>query len=480
MSKVGLHQLAQSGATDGQAPLWSDASGEYVPGAVGGGGSSLGWVNLLDSAYGVTGDDSTDDTSAANAAIAAINAQEGGVFYCPKPSVRYKITGALDPIQYPTLVLGDGCADPLYRRAATEFRCTSGTADLFTFSDYAHGSEMRGLSLLNGAASTPTAGSGVKTLAGDGIRYENLSIKGFWINMDVEDGGEWYMDRVFFYDPVKYGLKVQHIDLPDGGDMGIENCQFISGSHAADAAIRWETGGGLRLVNFKVNARSGAKFAVGLDAVISSPTAVLVVGEGSIENVSGPAIKGRLAGSGTFVGATIGPLEIAYYSSTSASAIDIDGWDGVTVNGITALAPSGGSTGSVVKLANVDHGCIGAITNDGFAADVSKTSCTDIREPITSDRQVATDSTLTGGGDLSADRTLGVNTTAETERIQDVVGAMVVAGTNVTATYNDPAGTLTIAASGGSSTSELLMQDGVTGPPVPIENEARSDWLYQG
>jgi hypothetical protein len=27
---------------------------------------------------------------------------------------------------------------------------------------------------------------------------------------------------------------------------------------------------------------------------------------------------------------------------------------------------------------------------------------------------------------------------------------------------------------------ELLMQDGVTAPPVPIENEAQDDWLYQG
>lgn len=27
---------------------------------------------------------------------------------------------------------------------------------------------------------------------------------------------------------------------------------------------------------------------------------------------------------------------------------------------------------------------------------------------------------------------------------------------------------------------EVLMQDGVTAPPVPIENEARSDWLFSG
>ena len=34
--------------------------------------------------------------------------------------------------------------------------------------------------------------------------------------------------------------------------------------------------------------------------------------------------------------------------------------------------------------------------------------------------------------------------------------------------------------SGGGSTGELLMQDGVTAPPVPVENEAQDDWLYEG
>lgn len=27
---------------------------------------------------------------------------------------------------------------------------------------------------------------------------------------------------------------------------------------------------------------------------------------------------------------------------------------------------------------------------------------------------------------------------------------------------------------------ELLMQDGVTNPPVPVENETSTDWLYEG
>jgi hypothetical protein len=71
---------------------------------------------------------------------------------------------------------------------------------------------------------------------------------------------------------------------------------------------------------------------------------------------------------------------------------------------------------------------------------------------------------LTGGGDLSADRTLDVgagtgivvnandvaiDSTYLDERIRDVIGAALTAGSNVTITVNDGSDTITIAASGG-------------------------------
>jgi hypothetical protein len=34
--------------------------------------------------------------------------------------------------------------------------------------------------------------------------------------------------------------------------------------------------------------------------------------------------------------------------------------------------------------------------------------------------------------------------------------------------------------SGGSASGELLMQDGVASPPVPLETEDQDDWLYEG
>lgn len=56
---------------------------------------------------------------------------------------------------------------------------------------------------------------------------------------------------------------------------------------------------------------------------------------------------------------------------------------------------------------------------------------------------------LTGGGDLSANRILALDIPAEAERIRDVIGTALVAGSNITITVNDAGDTITIAASGG-------------------------------
>jgi hypothetical protein len=61
------------------------------------------------------------------------------------------------------------------------------------------------------------------------------------------------------------------------------------------------------------------------------------------------------------------------------------------------------------------------------------------------------------------------------ETVQDTVGAMVVAGSNVTATYNDGAGTLTIAASGGGGGSTVVKRGYVTSGDITLPNTA-SAW----
>jgi hypothetical protein len=54
----------------------------------------------------------------------------------------------------------------------------------------------------------------------------------------------------------------------------------------------------------------------------------------------------------------------------------------------------------------------------------------------------------------------------------------IVPGAGIAVDSTDPANPV-VSATGGVGSGELLMQDGITAPPVPIETEAGDDWLYQ-
>ena len=81
-------------------------------------------------------------------------------------------------------------------------------------------------------------------------------------------------------------------------------------------------------------------------------------------------------------------------------------------------------------------------------------------------RLISAGTGLTGGGDLTADRTITLDTTAEAERIRDVIGAALVAGTNITITVNDPGDTITITSAGGSGGLTLISSQSPSGTNV--------------
>lgn len=111
---------------------------------------------------------------------------------------------------------------------------------------------------------------------------------------------------------------------------------------------------------------------------------------------------------------------------------------------------------------------------------------------VQGDRQIISGDGLTGGGDLSADRTLNVGAgtgitvsadavAADPEYIRDTIAAFAVAGTNMTITHDDGANTLTFDASGGGSGGLTFIQRTVVSAlstvDIPLSNSYDSFYI---
>lgn len=64
--------------------------------------------------------------------------------------------------------------------------------------------------------------------------------------------------------------------------------------------------------------------------------------------------------------------------------------------------------------------------------------------------------------------------------VATAVTALDFIGATVEAAQDGEKVTVTVTAASSSGSGEVLMQDGATGPPVPLENEDGDDWLYEG
>lgn len=303
--------------------------------------ASLGWFNVRD--YGAVRDSSTDNLSAINAAIAAFNANGGGVLYFPGGSGYYKTTAGLDAITNPGTVLGDGGIG-----GASAVYCTSATAAIFTAAS--PGLNFYDLYIRCSSGSPASAGGGIVATNSDSCRYENLSLINCWVGLDTQVGMIWGVTGCDIENPVKYGIKVQNIGTPDGGDSFITN-SVISSGIASDAAIRQESGGGLKISNVKVNGGTGAnRFTTGIDVGIGSGdnTVLLLISNTSVENVTTDAVRVYTSGTGQFGMVAINGLQVGLYGNNAGRAVKIDA-------AATGGLGTAGGIGDVVIAGSVFH-----------------------------------------------------------------------------------------------------------------------------
>ncbi len=263
-------------------------------------GSSLyGYFDIRN--YGAVCDGSTDDTTAIADAVTALNAAGRGVLFIPGRTV----SSTSHTITVPATIMGLGAGARLKAaQAPSSVRFTSGTSTGFDLK--APGSRAIDVALLHTAfnettlgvtGSAPTAGFGLRfgdttTGTGDGTQLTRVLIQGFYTNLDIDNATEFGMDACQLWAPVHTNVRLRNTTETDFGDAAFVGSWFIPVRSYANAAynVRWESGGGLKIIGCKFNGgSSGAPYYcdlshVSMTAGSGTSTSILIVEGTSFEN----------------------------------------------------------------------------------------------------------------------------------------------------------------------------------------------------
>jgi hypothetical protein len=302
------------------------------------------------------------DTANFAAALAKVPATGGVIQLLPTASRAYDFSAGVTIDRPVTLRGWGGSNGPISASVAnsatyvTRITSSSSTGNAITVTS--DGCTFENFAMVN--TSTPSAGSGITVTAGGAAtRYRNVTIGGFYRNWDVIVGHEWFMDGCVSYDFVKTGLRINNTALPDGGDMGVFNSQFIAGPNnlSPQSGVEWCGGGGLRFIGNKINKRTGPTLTLGLflhpDDGIS--TSVFTITGNSIEGCSYGVYSDDTGNTGT---GTIGKIAIVgnefscatkciAFARTSSGKLKTVS---VTGNAFTAGATTGISLGNLDSI----------------------------------------------------------------------------------------------------------------------------------
>lgn len=458
-----IRLYATSGLTPVRLPIGS--MGEVLTVVDDGGGNPVPdwrpntvgmWYNVLN--YGADGTLTNDD--AAVAAIKAAMPATGGVIYFPTifAGMQWPLSPTL--LDMSIGIRGDGglSIDLGTNTARTQITCASSNAPLFTVTSF--GCSFADVQLINTSGSTPTAGSAAISVTAGGtmMTFERCSFVGFYINVDMQDGWGYKFDTCWFWDSIKYELKMQHTDQPDAGDQSLVSCIFSPTNHGPDAAIRWESGGGLKMTNCKINGTGilAQQYTTGIDCHFDSiQTSVLLISNCSLENVSGDMIKVTTSGTTPRMALiNIVGNEIALGANSGGHAINIAAANlgeifQVIIDANTFKAWSAGPA-EAISLTNIDNVFIGTYTvSTNWTGFLTQSGCTNVKQ-------------------------IGLGT-------GDVVGPSGAVDDDI-AVFDGTTGKL-IKDGGRTIASilvirhEVLMASGIT-PPDPLISSDGTDWLY--
>ena len=200
----------------------------------------------------------------------------------------------------------------------------------------ADGCVLEDFAVVNTTTGTPTAGAGIHFTAATHMRMRNVTVSNFWVNVELAGLSGWYwtIADCMILDPVKYGIWLHNMEpTGDWADPTIHGTTLTNyrADRTPDAMLRWESGGGVRFQNNKVNTgpASGGlqgKCAIGLDFAVADDvtTGVFTIGGNSLENCRRAMIKVGFAGplnTGDVAGIVIVGNEIGFGYETCTGIV---------------------------------------------------------------------------------------------------------------------------------------------------------------
>lgn len=224
--------------------------------------SSLNYVYFNVKDFGAVGDSATDDRAAIIAAITAMPASGGVLWF---PAGKYRVS---DSILLTKSIRLEGVNESLgsqflgNREGGSYIYGGANNKNVFVVDSTTTGRPVVGFQYLTIASclagGTPTGGAGI-LIRGFAQRpfIDHCTISGFFRDIDIVSAFYWTVSNSWIGNPVSSALRCNDTQRTDTGDWGVFNCDFISGNFNGIAkGVEWGSGGGVRISDCKFDAQS--------------------------------------------------------------------------------------------------------------------------------------------------------------------------------------------------------------------------------
>lgn len=301
--------------------------------------------------YGAAGDGAADDSAEIQAAL---DAGESAVVLFPPG--EYIVSSPLT-VGAGTTLLGSGRGTT----GGAKITTSSTTNDMFQVSgDGVHISDMW---LNRPFPSTPTNGAAIKLIDGTHAHIERVRIQNFYYGVNSVDAYVWWIVDCHIVNQYQYGIWVRNTASVDQGDDIVHGCTFEN-SVSGISAVRFESGGGLRLTNNKILTHD---YGLDLQLADGATTVDLLIESNSIENQEVSAVRLGRQGAGLFSNVVIVGNQIANPSSSGSLVASGAGIGRLTIQG-NVLAGTG--TNTAVDLDGTTDSVVAGNTMTDFATGI--------------------------------------------------------------------------------------------------------------